>query len=469
MAPVRPLAFANVLSRAIAALLLLHAAVPASAQSCTVYERELQAWFMQLKQDQVPDIQALTRTFERCAQPTPRMELIYYYARALAAFQAQDRQPQDRYRDAVYYYDRAATHFSSLVRTAGPDAQFVELYFQRAESLEAVLQDEAYRLRMPRENRSYGMAADADGWSKHSYTSDTYLPTAPQAHMRGQSAQETYTRTSILTGKPASELPQGSTYRSGEQPERLFVGQIGEINIFEYLHWNRVQQDAAQAEQGLGEPADPAMQVTRGLSPAPVAAVARPLTTDAPYISLYDGLQLTLQPGPGSPARGTAAFGEALTLLSASSTTQNGRTYVQARTRQGVIGWTELAGLAREGQPAAVTASFRALPQPSQRQDRGAVQFLPGELVVLLDAQGEWVQLAGRNAEKQGWVFGIDYFSIEPLDLKLASAMHQASLAPSVSGRLSQLYALRNLAGYQTAELAPAVEQQIAALQGGAR
>jgi hypothetical protein len=459
------------LSRSLTVLLLL-ASLRASAQSCTVYERELQAWFMQLKQDQIPDIQPLTRTFERCPQPTPRMELIYYYARALAAFQAQDRQPQDRYRDAVRYYDQAAAHFSTLVRSTGPDAQFVELYFQRAESLEALLQDEAYRLRMPRENRSYGMAADADGWSKHSYASATSLPGAPQAHMRGQAAAEVYTRTSILTGKPATELPQDGAYRSGGQPERLFVGQIGEVNIFEYLHWNRVQQEAAQASEGLGAPAEPAeamMPATRGASAAPVAAVARPITTDAPYISLYDGLQLTLQPGPGSPARSTAAFGEALTLLSASSTTQNGRTYVQARTRQGAIGWADLAGLAREGQPAAVTASFRAVPQPVQRQDRGAVQFLPGELVVLLDAQGEWVQVAGRNAEKQGWVLGIDYFSIDPLDLKLAAAMHQASLAPAVSGRLAQLYALRSLAGYQTAELAPAVEQQIASLQGGTR
>ncbi|MEL6593873.1 MAG: hypothetical protein AAFQ68_27470, partial [Bacteroidota bacterium] len=101
-----------------------------SAQGCSGYERELEEYFYNFQPGSTtPNIKQVEMVYARCAKPSPKMELIYHYLKAMDVWYADYLSDEAAYHDARYYYEKAAAYFAYLVDAPASDEYFVDLYF----------------------------------------------------------------------------------------------------------------------------------------------------------------------------------------------------------------------------------------------------------------------------------------------------------------------------------------------------
>lgn len=148
------------------------------AQNCQVFEREMETLFMNHEAQTPVPKQELERIRARCPEPTRKMLLIYYFFRAVDAYQSPDLTDLEAYQQAVSFYNRSAENFLLLTNYELEDP-FFETFYSRAAEFETAIQDLAY---------------DAGLNSRYSNPSNT-----PVTIVSGYAAQTNYTSANAST------------------------------------------------------------------------------------------------------------------------------------------------------------------------------------------------------------------------------------------------------------------------------
>ncbi|MEM7657516.1 MAG: hypothetical protein AAF399_15385 [Bacteroidota bacterium] len=479
------------------------------AQACTAFERELQEYFVAYQPNELLNIHQIETVRNQCPQPTEKLELLYYYFRAMNARNATGQSAFQAYQGATFFYDQCARFFPYLVDAPAYEDQFVETFFARAHELEQWLQKEARRLRVTRENRYYGELAGEGEWQR-SHVPDPNDPYAENT--RGQAPriidfQRKYYQRDQYVDQLFSEGTRGAQggYRDGTTPS---VGFVGDLNFFDYLEWKgNYQEPAAVPEpatipldaynwgvprtQGDWEsefPADgPATYRSEGTydygsyrngtfrtqtQPAgttPVVSAASPtawidrlnqgevdfwlLTALREGVPVYGNLS-------AQQVIGTLAFGQAVAQNKLDKSVKSGtQTYLPVVTQTGRQGYVDFTELSRDGQLAVITRQTSAYETFSEEEQQNAVLLQPGEMVVIDGANNSWMRLIGPNGEKRGWVFGFDHLSTDPLDIAIGREIILARLETNPNRRRQRLNNLRSLPGFGNSPLAPLTNQ----------
>ncbi|MEO0468290.1 MAG: hypothetical protein AAF206_01620 [Bacteroidota bacterium] len=182
------------------------------------------------------------------------------------------------------------------------------------------------------------------------------------------------------------------------------------------------------------------------------------------YTCILDRAAILYQPKAGSQSVSSVVFGDEVARVAGKEPVHSGSdVFVQVKLRNGQAGWINRAALVGEGRVAAITGNtraFRNMPASTAR-DRNAVLLKAGEQVVLETMDGAWIRVISRNAEKQGWVDGIDNLSIDAVDVEIANRLYRLRRINNLRLRQQQLEDITRLQGFNQSELAGLVREMI--------
>ena len=439
-----------------------------TAQTCRVYEREMQEYFMKHESGSPVNVRLLNSIYRRCNTPTDKMNLIFNYFQAIAALGDEWLSDQEAYETSTYYYDLAANYFSAL--TLDDRDAFSAYFFERAEGLEVTMAALAYELGYRRENRYYGEYGQLNNWKKSEYAyndvGDSPLTRGSvSTRVDGTDSREDFSRgSSDLTGT------QERTYNiNGESYG--YVGNLSQINPISYLGYRRKAQPDPWTREL--EETSPRGEVSRSASSgfenarigvdAGSLDVLNNVNADELFLSAWDLAEVRETAGSASTFM-TLQFGEPVARMNENAVNRGGANFVKIRTRSGRMGWVEASALVPNGKLAVITRQTIGYERNvSGATNRQIVTFGGGELVILEQYKNEWVKVISRNGRKEAWVQGIDHLSIEETDIRIAMALYSAMQTQSPSIRQVQLEQIRRMAGFQDSELSPVIYQQIEA------
>lgn len=234
---------------------------PAQAQSdCTAYERELQALFSAYQPGNAPPIQRAERVWERCVDPTPAMQLSYYYFKAVEALTDSRLSPRMAYLDAAhYYYDRSVPQFTYLVQDNAAADAFIEQYIKRSHQLETTLmrREKALGINPNQRYRYQPNTANAEGeWLKNDLDPGDATGSAGTLLDRGQGSPIRKSE-----GSPfGKRIRQGDAYQSfsrassptptGKEETYGVVGNLDALGLMEYLRWRGQYRSVGAPDNG---------------------------------------------------------------------------------------------------------------------------------------------------------------------------------------------------------------------------
>lgn len=386
--------------------------------------------------------------YKACSQPTEKMELIYYYFQAINTINSTSYHDYRTYEATTFYYDQSARFFPFLIQVGPEEDTFVETYFAKAFELEQWLQREARRLRYSPENRYYGESED-ELWAK---SSSEHAREAGNARGEEETEQE-FKRKFNQGGHYIDELPPFLETSAGFEPFG-YVGSIGDLNLIEYLDWQRADELSQTARLD-----------SRLLSPNRAAWIESLQATPGAYLalmSIQDNLEIRQNPSPSSPILANASFGEVLAQVTKYMPVIDSEiTFLPVLTQNGQAGWIAQAFVVEQGKLAVCITNTPAYTRSNQRADRNAVVFFAGEMIVLEGARDGWLRVVGRNGRKKGWISGTEFLSIDPVDLYIGEKMFDALKSTAIVTRKSQLEDIRSVSGFEESNLSPYVERLI--------
>ncbi|MDX1906825.1 MAG: SH3 domain-containing protein [Bacteroidia bacterium] len=453
--------------------LLIGAALPSHSQNCTVLERQMEILFTSWQPGAITPLRQVEELHQACQAPSDKMELVYYFFQAADAQQRISRYGNESYRRAAQAYYDASRYFDWLVRAPEPESLFVSIYFARAQSLEAGIENERRRLNLPVYRPDTRASGTTAGWNKPGPPRPT--PGSELGDSRSQDAGRVRVETFSKTGPARHPLEPCRC----PQPDSFgVVGRIDSLTIFAYIHSLRkntptptpgyapaAAMATRSAERGVVIPTyetpDDGMPDTwiDALTPDGMAYM--------PMLSAYDPAIVRLTPGMTGTEVVRVRFGELVARYAdEKAISAGGRNWIKVRTQGGYTGWVEQQALVEDGAMAVITRQVPGYAQPAS-QERQAMWFMPGEAIILERASGDYVRVITRNGTKRGWVRGIEALSIDETDIKIGQRLQEALVTPSLPLRKSNLERLRFLPGYDQSELKPAIEsiiqQQVAA------
>ena len=490
---------------------LLVLAPSLSAQSCFVFEREMETLFLAHQPKSPVPQQELERIRARCPEPSQRMLLIYNFFRAVDAYQSTTLTDREAYDLAVHYYNRAATHFSVLSELDLQDP-FFKVFYQRADEFELALDDLAAQAGVIGRTNSYsdlgytrGAASRtaASGTSyrqsgQAGYTStaaqqvnwnreNAVLPdradidaTRSQARLAGPGAQSwetsSNTRTSSANQRTRSAAPS-ATRSLDTYAGVTYVGSLSQIDPLTYLRFSRSNATASSAasmrtaSSGTSAPRpeelwqyrynDPGQSVTRSSEPTQANARTQAPATTSPagttvFVNIGSSQALTNRPGKSSPAIAELPYGTAVYRVPGSAPSyQQGEFYLQVQTVDGQIGWMPQAKLVEDGRLAVVVEPVNAESQA------GMVPFYPAEPIVLAKYEGGKALVVGRDGRKTGWISDLATLSIAEEDLQIADLITEAMSHTSVYARRAKLADIQRHPAYFQSPLALVVDRLV--------
>ncbi len=490
---------------------LLVLAPSLSAQSCFVFEREMETLFLAHQPKTPVPQQELERIRARCPEPSQRMLLIYNFFRAVDAFQSTTLTDREAYDQAVHYYNRSATHFSVLSELDLQDP-FFKVFYQRADEFELALDDLAAQVGVISRTNSYSNAGYTRGAASRTTSgnssyrqsnSNSYyaaagssqvnwnrenaiLPeradidaTRSQARLAGSGAQSwetsSNTRTSSANQRTRSAAP--ATTRSLDTYAGVtYVGSLNQIDPLTYLRFSRsnaasnMRTAATSGTSGTSAPQpeelwqyrydDPSQSVVRG-NEAPQAnartqAPGATATGTTIFVNIGSSQALTNRPGKSSPAIAELPYGTAVYRVPGSAPSyQQGEFYLQVQTIDGQIGWMPQARLIEDGRLAVVVEPVNA------ENQGGIVPFYPAEPIVLAKYVDGKALVVGRDGRKSGWVSDLATLSIAEEDLQIADMIAEAMSHTSVYARRAKLADIQQHPAYFQSPLGLVVDRLV--------
>lgn len=503
---------------------LLLVAPSLSAQSCRVFEREMETLFVNHEAQSPVPRQELERIRARCPEPTRKMLLIYYFFRAVDAYQSDNLTDREAYDRAVGYYNRSAENFLLLTDYELEDP-FFETFYSRAAEFEGAIQDLAYDAGLNTRTRwsttqpatiqdrfgatesmaSRGSANRSSGFSTGDQEvnwarENVLLPsradidaTRSNARMASNGASSDWDLSPSTTmGTTSAAQRTRSNARTVQTTRNInsyagvqLVGSLSSLDPVGYLRFSRSAQNTAN--------------ITTSQSANLRTGNTRSAGTSAPNPS-----DLWTYTFVGDSQTGTNTR-----TSSASQPTQEAEVLVRNDILVNVATDMPLTNRPGKSSPAVghlgygeavyrvanVTPSFQQgeqyvqvqtvngqvgwLPQAVLVEDgrlavvigsvsgrsaygQETVQFNAGEPVVLAKYENSQALVIGENAHKVAWISDLAALSISEEDMYLADLIREAMSFTSIYARRSKLLDIQNHPYYMQSPLRSLVDQLVA-------
>ncbi|MEZ4847582.1 MAG: SH3 domain-containing protein [Bacteroidia bacterium] len=115
------------------------------------------------------------------------------------------------------------------------------------------------------------------------------------------------------------------------------------------------------------------------------------------------------------------------------------RTYMKVRLKDGQEGWVHDYLFEKNARLAATADEIELYRRPDMMTLRDD-KLLPGEIIVTMEKQGEWIHVSGREKKKKGWIkIGSGNLAFQARDVKLALLYYRAIQDRSDEGRKEKL------------------------------
>lgn len=439
----------------------------AAAQTCSGYERELEEYFYNFQPGTNSlDIRQVEMVYARCPQPTPKMALVYYYLKSMDIWYADYLSDEAAYHDARYFYEKAAAYFAYLVDAPQEESFFVDLYFDRAQSLQNQLGIDQIDIQplptQPSQTRGDARIAEPYEYQWHKYTPDRKEGNHSTYRTRGMAdntIDETTLRKSEYHNGEYQEVSRSSSAEQIVEGEAYgAVGSLSSLNAYDYLRFRRDwEKQTMRSEDIFNNPSD---EVELSRSNNANARLAQQNNATVSYkglVCIYDNAVVRTKPGETASPIGLVRFGETVAYIQNQNPVKEaGNVYYSVRLQNGQLGWMVSHALVADGRLAVITETAKGYlsANPETARDRNMIIFVPGELVVLEGVSGDYIRIVSRDAQKRAWVRGIGELSIDEMDILIGEKMYEASRQNSISMRKAILQGVRNLPGFEQSELA---------------
>lgn len=441
----------------------------ASAQTCSGYERELEEYFYNFQPGtNTLNMRQVEMVYARCPNPTPKMALVYYYLKSMDIWYADYLSDEAAYHDARYFYEKAAAYFAYLVDAPENEAFFVNLYFDRAQSLQNQLGIDQIAIQpLPVQT---GQSRGSDELIEpYQFKWQKYTPARSEGdnstyRTRGTADNEIDQSTlrkreyrdgeyqEVSRGTPEGQEIEGETYGA--------VGSLASLNAYDYLRFRKDWNKQTQYSEDIVNNPNNEGTLSRGGDANARMAGPNNVSANTTYkglICIYDNAVVRTKPGETASPVGLVRFGETVARLQNQNPVKHaGNTYYSVRLQSGQLGWMVSHALVQDGRVAVITETAKGYlsVNPQTARDRNMIVFLAGELVVLEGVSGDYIRIVSRDAQKRAWVRGIGELSIDEMDIMIGEKLYEASQQNSISMRKAILQGIRNMPGFEQSELA---------------
>lgn len=439
------------------------------SKECLGYEKELEGYLFDYKSGEMVNIPLLQNLYRRCNNPSPKFEMIYYYFLAVDAYHTDEFTDEEAYDRASDFYERSAAFFSEF--NWNSKERFIQNFYTRAEGLEVVLTDLAYDLGYDGRRRYIQSSYIANGspWKKSNIVRFSNSIAASDRGQRQLDERPGTFSKSYRDGdeyKPYPNFVPNPNYDKDGEPYG-FVGNISEVNPIGYLaylgeHSQNNDQEylytySDEKEAALASNA----RYSRG-NYSQSRGQDQPLA-EGDYIGINDRIALADRPGASSSTGDYLGFGEYAYRVSSERPVSNGgKTFLKVEVAGGKTGWIPAEKIVEKGKLAVLLENTRGIPRINIRSnDRNAILFKAGELVVLQDYREGMVKAVNRNGTKSAWIKDVSNLSIEEEDIQIASLLHVALSNYTNRDLRSQLEAIKYVPGYPESPLSRIVEDNI--------
>lgn len=133
----------------------------------------------------------------------------------------------------------------------------------------------------------------------------------------------------------------------------------------------------------------------------------------------------------------TIIYGERVEMLGEEQEVE-GRNYMKVRLQDAQEGWVHDYLFEKNAQRAAMTDDAEIYRRPDFMTLRDD-QFKRGEIVAVIEKQGDWIHVSGREKKKKGWIKQGNNMSMATRDVEVALRYYMAMEDNSPSGRRDKL------------------------------
>ncbi len=151
----------------------------------------------------------------------------------------------------------------------------------------------------------------------------------------------------------------------------------------------------------------------------------------------------------------TVRYGEMVEFLGEVQEVEKERTvYMKVRLQDQKEGWAFEYAFEKDAQRGAMIKASPLYRRPDLMTLRDDT-LKPGEIVAVIQRQGDWLQVSGRNKGKKGWIQVRDNVSLREKDVYIALLFHKANESPDAirAERLSNVLEDQQAAGSLLREL----------------
>ncbi|MEO0897389.1 MAG: hypothetical protein AAFY71_13370 [Bacteroidota bacterium] len=422
---------------------------------CSTNEAEMVNYFTSYSPKSSKFLNIIERYWKSCEEPTPQMDLMYFYARSsfymrLYRQNRNKRQAFDNSKEGFYI---ASNNFMLLKSYQGEGDEFWdklnELYVELEDQL--VHYDPYKKYRSRKFRRKLDKEVASGNWIKNDWLLDI--------QNEGTRAQEGPQKPAFLKkyyydGRYVSRFPSDSagidSLGFDEVEEYGFVGEMEGISLMEFLRWlgekgktgsREIYYDASVWMESLNDEYDVLICGMDSISMLDI-----PNQSGRPLVSIGFG-------------EGVARIPEQPAVY------QDDITFVKVRVETGEQGWVPLITMIPDGALAVITQNTVAKKNLHSRFDRGQFLIPEGTMVILSQEKDDDIQIVTRNLGSIGWISAESGWSILYDDVVIGIMYYEAQQLPYLLERQSELKAITEFPGFDRSPLSELILYELSQLE----
>ncbi|MEM8898026.1 MAG: hypothetical protein AAGC85_07970, partial [Bacteroidota bacterium] len=166
---------------------------------------------------------------------------------------------------------------------------------------------------------------------------------------------------------------------------------------------------------------------------------------------------------------GKVFFGDVVTPVEQSQSRGDGQRYIKVEFQNGRgVGYIDEYYFEAESGPIAVLKKMNVYANPDVRSTFTGESFDQGDIAVVTDFDGEWIQLLAPQRAKRGWIRGFHNISIAPDDIRIAAMLKHARQSDrNYDQKRQRLEVIRAMPGFIQSPLAEMVRYELQNLERG--
>lgn len=166
---------------------------------------------------------------------------------------------------------------------------------------------------------------------------------------------------------------------------------------------------------------------------------------------------------------GKVFFGDIVKPIEQSQSRGDGQRYIKVEFQNGRgVGYIDEYYFEAESGPIAVLKKMNVYANPDVRSTFTGESFDQGEIAVVTDFDGEWIQLLAPKRAKRGWIRGFQNISITPDDIRIAAMLkHARESDRNYDQKRERLEFIRGMPGFIQSPLAAMVREELQNLERG--